>query len=79
MRPGFAVLLAEVAIMLHILPLVVSYGLRGAVVHPLHRLGASWCTVVTRCLRVGYCRGSATLMIAVASGATHWCETVRPT
>ena len=79
MRPRFAVLLAEVAIMLQILPVVVLYFLRGAVVHPLHRLGAGWCTVVTRCLRVGYCMGSSTLMIAVASGVTHWCETVRPT
>ncbi len=79
MRPGFGVLLAEVAIMLRLLPVVVSYDLRGAVVHPLHRLAAGGCTVVTGCLRVGYCVGGSTLMIAVASGATHWCETVRPT
>lgn len=78
MRRRGTVFSAEVALVLQILPMVVWYGVRGFVVRRVHHRSVRWSTVVTRCLRVGYCVGSFTLTVALASGAASWRETGRP-
>lgn len=78
MRRRGTVFLAEVALVLQILPMVVLDGVRGLVVRRMRHRSVRWGTVVTGCLRVGYCVGSFTLTVSLASGAASWRETGRP-